>query len=162
MWIHDACVETEKSFFFKLMTTHRQVKMVMLLIYRNWRKGKEMEWLRNILNVNIDKYEQRQCNQLAGTIPIQCGSVGRKLPLYFSSHHWFSLRTCGTRGIHLNYLEHRDSFLTGKWLDGWMDGWNNYLGFFLLCEIIFDVESLPDLLRGFAFNHVGHRLAGDI
>lgn len=41
-------------------------------------------------------------------------------------------------------------------------GWNNYLGFFLLCEIIFDVECLPDLLWGFAFDHVGHRLAGDI
>lgn len=46
----------------------------------------------NILNVNIDKYEQHQCNQLAGTIPIQRGSVGGP-PLYFSSHHWFSLRT---------------------------------------------------------------------
>lgn len=34
----------------------------------------------NTLNVNIDKYEQRQCNQLAGTVPIQCGSVGR-IPL---------------------------------------------------------------------------------
>lgn len=41
-------------------------------------------------------------------------------------------------------------------------GWNKYLGFLLLCEIIFDVESLPDLLWGFAFDHVGHRLAGDI
>lgn len=51
----------------------------------------------NILNVNIDKYEQRQCNQLAGTFPIQCGSVGRIFPLYFSSHHWFSLRTCQWR-----------------------------------------------------------------
>lgn len=39
----------------------------------------------NILNVNIDKYEQRQCNQFAGTIPIQCGSVGRISP--FTSLH---------------------------------------------------------------------------
>lgn len=39
----------------------------------------------NILNVNIDKYEQRQCNQLAGTFPIQCGSVGRIYP--FTSPH---------------------------------------------------------------------------
>lgn len=39
----------------------------------------------NILNVNIDKYEQRQCNQLAGTFPIQCGSVGRIFP--FTSLH---------------------------------------------------------------------------
>lgn len=37
-----------------------------------------------------------------------------------------------------------------------------YLGFFFLCEIIFDVERLPDLLRGFAFDHIGHSLAGDI
>lgn len=37
-----------------------------------------------------------------------------------------------------------------------------YLGFLLLCEIIFDVKSLPDLLWGFAFDHVGHRLAGDV
>lgn len=35
----------------------------------------------NILNVNIDKYEQRQCNQLTGTIPLQCGSVGRSFPI---------------------------------------------------------------------------------
>lgn len=48
----------------------------------------------NTLNVNIDKYEQRQCNQLA--VPIQCGCAGRTTPatVYFSSHHWFSLRTC--------------------------------------------------------------------
>lgn len=39
----------------------------------------------NTLNVNIDKYEQRQCNQLAGTIPFQCGSVGRVFP--FTSLH---------------------------------------------------------------------------
>lgn len=39
----------------------------------------------NILNVNIDKYEQHQCNQFAGTIPIQCGSVGRISP--FTSLH---------------------------------------------------------------------------
>lgn len=42
------------------------------------------------------------------------------------------------------------------------DGWSNYLGFLLLCEIIFDVERLPDLLWGFALDHVGHSLAGDI
>lgn len=42
------------------------------------------------------------------------------------------------------------------------DGHNSYLGFFFLCEIIFNVEGLPDLLWGFAFDHVGHRLAGDI
>lgn len=36
------------------------------------------------------------------------------------------------------------------------------LGFLLLCEIIFDVERLPDLFRGFAFDHVGHSLAGYI
>lgn len=39
----------------------------------------------NTLNVNIDKYEQCQCNQLAGTIPIQYGSVGRIFP--FTSLH---------------------------------------------------------------------------
>lgn len=38
----------------------------------------------------------------------------------------------------------------------------SYLGLFLLCEVIFYVECLPDLLGGFAFDHVGHRLAGDI
>lgn len=43
----------------------------------------------NILNVNIDKYEQHQCNQLAGTIPFQCGSVGRISP-------FTSLRTTGS------------------------------------------------------------------
>lgn len=37
-----------------------------------------------------------------------------------------------------------------------------YLGFLLLCEVIFDVERLPDLFGGFAFDHVGHRLAGDV
>lgn len=37
-----------------------------------------------------------------------------------------------------------------------------YLGLLLLCEVIFDVERLPDLFGGFAFDHVGHRLAGDV
>lgn len=82
----------------------------------------------NVLNANIDKYEQHQCNQLAGRSPIQRGSAGRISPLLlFTPLVLFA-----------------------------------YLGFLLLCEIIFDVEGLPDLLWGFAFDHVGHRLAGDI
>ncbi len=74
------------------------------------------------------------------------------------------------RSDFINYTEHHSkeihSFLVTYvrafvlWQTG--DGWNSYLGFLLLCEIIFDVESLPDLLWGFAFDHVGHRLAGDI
>lgn len=82
------CVETKKRAFllFKLKTTHRQVKIVMLLVYRNLGEGEGCGYVAlNILNVNIDKYEQRQCNQLAGTIPIQCGSVGRIFP--FTSLH---------------------------------------------------------------------------
>lgn len=37
-----------------------------------------------------------------------------------------------------------------------------YLGFLFLCEIIFDIESLSDLLWGFAFDHVSNRLASNI
>lgn len=72
-----------------------QLKVMMEVgVNTNW-EGADYEAL-NTLNVNIDKYEQRQCNQLAGTVPIQCGSVGRttRPTIYFSSHHWFSLRTC--------------------------------------------------------------------
>lgn len=36
------------------------------------------------------------------------------------------------------------------------------LGFLLLCKVIFDVEGLPDLLGGLSFDHVGHRLTGDV
>lgn len=36
------------------------------------------------------------------------------------------------------------------------------LGLLLLCEVIFDVEGLPDLLGGLPFDHVGHRLTGDV
>lgn len=36
------------------------------------------------------------------------------------------------------------------------------LGFLLLCEVIFDVEGLPDLLGGLSFDHVGHCLTGDV
>lgn len=63
--------------------------MVMLLGNGNRGRGREGEGggydALHIVNVNIDKYEQRQCNQLAGTIPIQCGSVGRIFP--FTSLH---------------------------------------------------------------------------
>lgn len=37
-----------------------------------------------------------------------------------------------------------------------------YLGFLLLCEVIFDVEGLPDLFWGLSFDHIGHRLTGDV
>lgn len=43
-----------------------------------------------------------------------------------------------------------------------METSKRYLGFLLLREIILDVERLPDLLGGFAFYHVGHRLTGDV
>lgn len=36
------------------------------------------------------------------------------------------------------------------------------LGLLLLCEVIFDVEGLPDFLGGLSFDHVGHRLTGDV
>lgn len=45
----------------------------------------------NILNATIDSYEQRQCNQLAGTIPIQCGSVCRMFSPFTSLHTTGSL-----------------------------------------------------------------------
>lgn len=31
--------------------------------------------------------------------------------------------------------------------------------FFLRCEIIFDVERLPDVFWSLAFDHIGHRFA---
>lgn len=39
---------------------------------------------------------------------------------------------------------------------------NTDLRLLLLREVIFNVERLPDLFRGFAFDHVGHSLAGDV
>lgn len=36
------------------------------------------------------------------------------------------------------------------------------LGLLLLCEVVFDVEGLPDLLGGLSFDHVGYRLTGDV
>lgn len=54
--------------------------MIVISVYRNWvggLRGRGGYVALNTLNVNIDKYEQRQCNQLAETVPIQCGSVGR-------------------------------------------------------------------------------------
>lgn len=155
------------------MTTHRQVKMVMLLVHRNWGKGYVAL---NILNVNIDKYEQRQCNQLAGTFPFQCGSVGRISP-FTSLHTTGSLCVpADDRRERLDWVSETrerfymrwaslrsDVFIPNDFIKTWLRWWaNSYLGFLLLCEIIFDVESLPDLLGGFAFDHVGHCLAGDI
>lgn len=109
----------------------------------------------NILNVNIDKYEQRQCNQLAGTIPIQCGSVGRIFAPITSLHTTGSLCVPADE-THRDYPRLNFFFLGDKTAAG------RYLGLLLLREIVFDVEGLPDLLGGFAFDHVGHRLAGDI
>lgn len=125
----------------------------------------------NILNVNIDKYEQRQCNQLAGTFPIQCGSVGRIFP-------FTSLHTTGSLCVPVNeekqklllvqkfcffcmFFKNKQKKKTKTSLHSF-DGHIGYLGFLFLCEIIFNVEGLPDLLRGFAFDHVGHCLTGDI
>lgn len=115
----------------------------------------------NILNVNIDKYEQRQCNQLAGTFPIQCGSVGRIFP-------FTSLHTTGSLCVPVDEEKTEVTACTEVLFVCFslslhsFDGHIGYLGFLFLCEIILNVEGLPDLLRGFAFDHVGHCLTGDI
>lgn len=56
----------------------RQVKIVMLLFTEKerWKKRSIVVYivLLNILNVNINKYEQRQCNRFFRDNPLQCGS----------------------------------------------------------------------------------------
>lgn len=105
----------------------------------------------NILNLNIHNYEQRQCDQLMNEDKWDL-CVGGALTF---------LRTTGSLCV-----PKRGKEKTSGWIDmgqalrgqrSWAD-----LGFLLLCEVIFDVEGLPDLLGGLSFDHVGHRLTGDV
>lgn len=69
--------------------------VMLLLVHRN--QGKLVG--KYILKVNINKYEQTPVQPVSGDKPFQCGSVGRTIPFYFSSHHWFSLRTWWSKQV---------------------------------------------------------------
>lgn len=108
----------------------------------------------NILNLNIHKYEQRQCDQLAGMSGTGIRVGGSPLT---------SLRTTGSLYVPERGQKKKKTWVwidTGQALRG-QRSWTD-LGFLLLCEVIFDVEGLPDLLGGLSFDHVGHRLTGDV
>lgn len=115
-------------------------------------RGGRLRGAPNILNLNIHNYEQRQCDQLMN---------GDKWDLCVGGDPLTSLRTTGSLCV-----PERGKEKTSGWIDmgqarrgqrSWAD-----LGFLLLCEVIFDVEGLPDLLGGLSFDHVGHRLTGDV
>lgn len=104
----------------------------------------------NILILNIHNYEQCQCDQLAGTSGRSVGVLAVPPPLT-------SLHTTGSLCVPEGEMKHDIRAESGA-----AGSQRSYLGFLLLCEVIFDVEGLPDLLGGLSFDHVGHRLTGDV
>lgn len=64
--IHNMSLWKQKGASLFKLTSLRQ--KLMLMVYRNWEMGKPGQGhvALNILNVNINKYEQRQCNGQQG------------------------------------------------------------------------------------------------
>lgn len=72
MWIRDNC--SNKT---PVNEYHHASKLKWSCSRKTEERGGGSHVALNILNVNINKYEQRQCNQFFRDDPFQCGSVGR-------------------------------------------------------------------------------------